>query len=84
MAKTRTHGAARTRSYTLPSSFRGAPLGANLRCAIAHRGIHPTAIVAAQGIPGSRYRAPRNDEERASRQAAHPGMTKERLANAFE
>ncbi|MGH6704221.1 MAG: hypothetical protein ACRECG_12590, partial [Bradyrhizobium sp.] len=29
-------------------------LGANLRCAIAHRGIHPTAIVAAQWIPGSR------------------------------
>ena len=43
-------------------------LGASLRCAIAHRGIHPTAIIAAQWIPGS------------LRFASRPGMTTRRVA----
>ena len=56
-------------------SFRGAPLGANLRCAIAHRGIHPTAILAAQWNPGSRGACHR--AALCADPVARPGMTTE-------
>ena len=66
MAKTRTHSR-RGKAHSHPIVVipgRAPFLGASLRCAIAHRGIHPTAIVAAQWIPGSR-------------KGARPGMTTE-------
>jgi hypothetical protein len=56
MAKTRTHSR-RGKAHSHPIVVipgRAPFLGASLRCAIAHRGIHPTAIIAAQWIPGSR------------------------------